>query len=117
MAALATQKPSAAGVALSYAAATGGGDTFVNTGREFVHVKNASGGSINVTFTAGVANANKCSFGVADPAHQLVVAVGAGLDKLIGPFDRDRFNDPATGNIAITYSGVTSLTVAVVASA
>jgi hypothetical protein len=115
MATLSVQKPSAAGVALTYAAAAGGGDKFANSGREFVHVQNASGGAITVTFTSGAASANKCSFGVAHTAHDLSVAVGAGADAMIGPFNRERFND-VNGDVNITYSGVTSLTVAVISN-
>lgn len=109
MAALTTQKPSAAGVAVTYAACNAGGDTFVNTGREFIHVKNASGGALTVTISSG---SNKCSFGIANAAHDLAVSVGAGSDKMIGPFDKDRFND-TSGNVNLSYSGVTSLSIAV----
>jgi hypothetical protein len=113
MASLATQKGTAAGVALTYASAAGGGDDFICTGREYFHAKNASGGAITVTFTSGAASANVCSFGIANAAHDLAVVVGAGADRLIGPFSKDRFAD-ANGSVHVTYSGVTSLTVAVI---
>jgi hypothetical protein len=38
--------------------------------------------------------------------------VGAGLDKWVDAFDPSQFND-ASGNVNISYSGVTSLTIAV----
>jgi hypothetical protein len=109
MAVLSTQSPSAAGVGITYGACAGGGDSFVNSGKERVHIKNASGGSITVTFASG---SNKCSFGVAHTAHDRVVTVGAGADKWVDTFDPSQFND-ASGNVNITYSGVTSLTIAV----
>lgn len=113
MAALTTQKPSTAGVALTYGSAAGGGDTFVNTGREFVHIKNQSGGTITVTISSG---SNKCSFGVSNAAHDITHALLTMTDAMLGPFSKDQFND-ASGNVNITYSGVTSLTLAVLANA
>lgn len=116
MAALATQKPATAGVAVVYSAAAGGGDTFVNNGREMFHVKNGGGSGITVTFNSGaVAGRNKCSFGVANAAHDLAVSVGAGSDALCGPFSKDQFTD-GNGNMNVTYSGVTTVTVAVLSA-
>jgi hypothetical protein len=109
MALLTIQKPSRTGVAVTYAAATSGagGDTFVNTGREFLHVKNDSGGSITVTVDAP----NACSFGVTHDSHDLSIAIPAGEDRMIGPFPTDRFSD-SSNLVKATYSDVTSLTVA-----
>jgi hypothetical protein len=113
MAAITTQRPTVAGVAMSAAAASVGGDTFTNTGREFFHAINASVAPITVTFKSGLASANVCNFGVANAAHDLVVVVPAGADRMWGPFDKDRFNNPATGLVSVTYSDVTTLTVRV----
>lgn len=115
MALLNTQTPSIAGVAVTYSAAGAGGDTFVNNGRERVHIKNGSGSPITVTFTAGAANANVCSFGVANVAHAVVVTVPATGDRMIGPFNKEHFNNPANSQVAITYSDVTTVTIAVLA--
>lgn len=113
MALLATQKPVAAGVVLTYSAATvTTGETFVNSGKEFVHVKNGSGSSITVTFTGG----NPCSFGVTNAAHNLVVTVPLTSDRIIGPFSKDQFND-ANNLITVVCSAVTTVTMAVLASA
>lgn len=49
MAALTVQNVARSGLAPSYAAAAGGGDTFTNDGAVFLHVKNGGGSSINVT--------------------------------------------------------------------
>jgi hypothetical protein len=60
-------------------------------------------GSINVTINSQKA----CDQGF---DHDIVVAVPNGGERLIGPFS-DRFAD-ASGQVLITYSGVTSVTVA-----
>lgn len=93
------------------AAAAGGGDAFADDGdqRTFFEINNGGGGSINVTF-AYVPGAERIpGYGVIT-LPDLVVAVGAGLRKVIGPFPRN-FIDPATGLISVTYSGVTTVTV------
>jgi hypothetical protein len=109
MAVLSVQVPTTAGPTFTAAAAAVGGDSFVNTGVEFFYVKNGSGGALTVTFDSP----GTCSFGLAASAsHDLAVSVGAGVEKIIGPFPRDRFSD-ANGSVQVTYSGVTSLTVAV----
>ena len=84
------------------AAASVGGDTFANTGREILDVNNGSGGAITVT----VAAVSPCNHGV---LHNSVVSVPAGQRYAIGPFDPVRFGSAP----AVTYSGVTSLTVGV----
>lgn len=91
----------AAGVTITLAAADATGNNFPNTGREVFVVNNGSGGSINVT----VDSKTPCNQG-AD--HDLVVAVGAGVQKMIGPFDPARYGS----QVDITYSAVTSVTVA-----
>lgn len=117
MAALTTQHPAQAGVALTYAAAAVGGDSFQNNGREMMHIKNGSGSPVTVTFTSGLSSGNKCSFGVAAAAHDKVVTVGATSDALVGPFNKDQFNDATDGlTLHVTYSAVTTVTVAVLAT-
>lgn len=90
-------------------AAAGGGDSFVNTGREYLVVNNASGGSITVTFSSNGAGA-VCSFGKTSTAHDEGGAVAAGATRVFGPFKPAQFND-SNGRVQVTYSGVTSLTV------
>jgi hypothetical protein len=105
MAALSNQSVKRAGLKPAYAAAAGGGDTFAPGENVFVHVKNGSGSSITVT----VATPKKVAgLDVAD----LAVAVPKEEDRLIGPFPAQHFADPADGRAHVTYSGVTSLTVA-----
>jgi hypothetical protein len=94
------------GVTLSPVAAAGGGDQFLNTGREVLYVKNGSGGSITLTLApAGTPN------GLALATYTVTIAAGA--ERIIGPFDTSLFNN-ASGMVTITYSGVTTLTVAVI---
>lgn len=104
MAALATQQIVNAGVIPTYAAAAGGGDTVAPGDTTFVHVKNASVGSITVTVDSVAAS----SYGT---DVDLVVAIAAGAEKMIGPLPASRFAQTTTGLVNISYSGVTSLTV------
>jgi hypothetical protein len=70
----------------------------------WVHVSNASGGSINVTLT----DAGKTPAGTAsNPAGQ-VVAVGAGVQKLI-KLPR-ALADPTTGLITVAFSSQATIT-------
>lgn len=105
MATLTVQAISLSGVTPSYAACGAGGDEFANSGQEFIHVKNGSGGNLDVTINSQV----NCSQGF---DHDSVVTVTAGSEEIIGPFPKSRFDD-ANDKVQITYSGVTSLTIAV----
>lgn len=95
-----------AGVVLNRVAAAGGGDEFINDGATRLHVKNDGAGSINVTVNSQA----QCNHGF---DHDLVVAVAAGAEKIIGPFPTSRFND-ANGKVQVAYSDATSVTVAAV---
>jgi hypothetical protein len=103
-----------AGLAPALAAASAGGDQFVNPsdGRTFLVVRNASGGAIVVTIvrqrTAGkVQGEGDVTLG------NLTVSVPATTgERWIGPLG-DTFND-GNGNVQVTYASVTSLTVAAV---
>lgn len=85
-------------------AAAGGGDQFANNGKTILKVVNGSGGAITVT----VASQRSCDQG---STHNVTNSVGAGATELMGPFPTDRYSD-ANGYCQVTYSGVTSLTVA-----
>lgn len=98
------------GLVPSYAAASGGGDEMPNDGKTLLHVKNAGGGSINVTLTAQVTSRDAGPGFGAYSLADLVVAVGAGAERIIGPLPRRAFNN-ASERVAIAYSGVTSVTV------
>lgn len=95
---------STAGASLTLAAASGGGDTIAtnNLPRVVFVVRNASGGSINVTLAGAV----PCSQG---STHNVVVACPAGQDTDIAI--PAQCVNTTTGNVAVTYSAVTSITV------
>lgn len=109
MAALTVKTAVQSGTNVNGVAADVGGDTFANTGREALLVRNGSGGSLNVTIaTPGTVD------GLA--LEERVVAVPAGATRLIGPFPPRIFNvgGQPGANASVTYSGVTSLTVEVI---
>ena len=95
----------------TYAAAAGGGDVITNTGgNTILHVKNGSGGNITLTVTAQKTTASNSAFGVLTKSDSVTV-VTAGEERFIGPFEPNAFNN-SSGQIEITYSGVTSFTIA-----
>lgn len=108
MATLAKQSIKRTGVDPSYAAAAGGGDKFTPGENVFLHVLNGGVGSITVT----VVTPKEAFPDVAEA--DVAVAVANGAEKMIGPFPASHFANPSdSGLAAITYSGVTSVTVAV----
>lgn len=106
MAVLTVREPTIDGVNPTYVAAAGGGDEFTVDDDVVLSVRNGGGVSINVTLTStagaepGIAAANK------------VVAVPAGEERDIRVKPSSRFKN-AGGRCAVTYSAVTSVTVAV----
>ncbi len=106
MAVLTVQSVTRAGLVPTYAAAAGGGDSFANDGRTVYHVKNAHIAPWTVTVATQMTVDGKA---VADDA----VVVTNGTDALIGPFPPSIYND-VNGQVQVTYSGVTALTVAAI---
>lgn len=94
------------GVEPTYVACAAGGDAFMNDGRIFIHVKNGGAASRTVT----VDSIRPCNQGV---DHNAVVAVPAGDERMIGAFNKARFND-ANGKAQITYDNEADLTIAAV---
>jgi len=84
-----------------------GPDTFVNNGNNTVLiVDNAGGGSITVTIDGtGVGPTGAVAFD-----DDVDVVVPNGERRHVGPFPKDRFG----ATVSISYSGTTSVTVAVV---
>lgn len=107
MADLTVQQVTTAGVAPTFAPADVAGDSFTNDGRTFLHVKNGGASSIDVT----IDSVEPCNYGY---DHDQVVTVAAGEEKLIGPFSVSRYNDKTTGKVSVSYSDVTSVTVAAI---
>ena len=110
MAELTVQQITETGGAATYAAATAEGDTAANNGHLFLHIKNGSGGGLTVTITALTTTVDSGMYGDLTKANA-TVTIAAGTDAFIGGFAPAAFND-GNGEIAITYSGVTSLTIA-----
>lgn len=96
-------------------AAAAGGDTFTNTGNTLFYVNNGGGTSVTVTFTAQSTNVSKAGYGNVSIADT-TVSVAAGATTLIGTFPTARFNN-SSGKVAVSYSGVTSVTVAAIEQA
>lgn len=108
MAALATNVVPLTGLQLDAAlvAATSGGDDCQTGNGVFLAVKNADASSKTVTLATP--QTVDGDLAVADRA----VTVAAGKTELIPV--TDRYRDPSTGRAAVTYSAVTSVTVAVI---
>jgi hypothetical protein len=71
-------------------------------------VAGTRGGSpINVTITTPLTDQ------IGNPVADNVIAVANASERMIGPFPREFYADPTTGLTAIAYSGVTTVTVAV----
>lgn len=104
MALLAKQTVTDAGVEIAYTAASAGGDTAKFDDASTLRVKNGGGSSINVTISDPGATP------AGNTGTSRVVAVAAGKEKTIKA--KRSLNNPSTGVAAISYSAVTSVTVA-----
>lgn len=111
MAVLTVNSIALAGLAASFVSAAGGGDLVPDDGNErtYLEVVNGSGGAINVTVTAQETSRNVPGIGTVTIADK-VVSVANGARTKIGPFPSAYRN--ASGQVAISYSGVSSVTVA-----
>lgn len=107
MAALAQQQVSIAGVALTFVAAAGGGDT-VPTGEHTTILVRNSGAS---TRTVTVDVPGNTRYGQPNP--DVAVSVPAGATVAIGPLPTDLQN-ASDGAVHLTYSSATDLTLAVI---
>lgn len=104
---LLTQAISRSGLDPAYTAANADGHTITNGGRMFIHVKNGDTSSKTITVTTpgevdGLAIADR------------TVTIAAGEEAVIGPFPPAIYNtDPGvTDKITVTFSAVTSVTIA-----
>lgn len=108
MALLTTQTITKAGLnPVNAVAANAGGDTVRVSDRTFLYVKNADASAKTVTIDVP----GNTDYGVAKP--EVVVTVAAGAIAFIGPIDTTFLqpgSSPGTANV--TYSAVTSVTVA-----
>ena len=107
MALLTAQAIAPTGTTVTFAAASVGGDTVKpSNDRSKLLVDNGSGGSITVTIPV-----HRSTLGLDLPDRQVIVAAGVVKAIPLLPL----YVDPADGIIDITYSAVTSVTVAVIA--
>jgi hypothetical protein len=108
MALLSVQQAKLTGQAITYAAASAGGDTFARTGDHLeLRVKNADATSKTVT----VVIPGNTEYG--QPQPDVAVVVVNATEAAIGPIPAGAV-DPADGLVHVTYSAVTSVTVALV---
>ena len=110
MAELTIQQITEAGGSVTYSAAAGGGDTADNGGSTFLNIKNGGGSEVTVTITAQTTSVESSIYGDLTKANASI-AIESGAEAFIGPFKPSSFNN-TDGEIAITYSGVTSVTIA-----
>lgn len=108
MALLTTESIVEAGLDATYNVAAAAGDTYTNTGKEFVHVKNGSASPVTVTCDAAIASLSVAGYGSLTKAG-VSVAIPAGEDRFIGPLGTVAFGAAPL----IEYSLETSVTVAV----
>ncbi len=99
-----------AGVAPAYAAVNASDTLKIDDSeRNFLHVKNGGGGSINVTLVAVKTSGRIDGIGNVTVSNR-VVAVANGAERMIGPIPPG-FAD-ADGIVTIQYSGTSSVTAA-----
>lgn len=106
MATLTVQSYNRSGITPTYGAAASGGDEFVNTGVEFIHIKNGDASPKVLTIvTQNVSD----GLAVADRT----ITVPATSEKMLGPFPISVYNDSAA-KVQLTYDAVSSVTIAVI---
>ena len=112
MASLTPQKINDTGVISTLQQAEASGDEFINSGVEFIHIKNGHGtASYVVTVTAQVTNIHHNQFGTVTKANTTKTVL-AGQEAFIGPLKQSAFND-TNNRVHISYDAVTTLSVAI----
>lgn len=106
MAVLNVQNMTASGLEAVFTAADVAGDSFANDGNTFLRVKNGDVSDKTVTVLSPI----ECNQGF---PHDINVVITAGEERDIGLFLRNRFNDE-NGKVNVTYSAITSVTVAAI---
>lgn len=108
MAALTLQDASTSGAALTHSAAAGGGDTVPYDPNGVILFQNASGGEITATVVVP-----GTTYGQNNPDIAVAVPAAAGGVSGIRVVKMAQgMASPSTGLISLTYSGVTTFTVA-----
>lgn len=111
MAEINRQTISESGLTPTLSSAASGGDSFKNTGREFLFIKNADASVHTVTVAAQDSTVSTEQYGKLTK-NDAEITVAAGKEGFIGPFPPSVFN--SNGQASITYDGVASLSIAVV---
>lgn len=106
MATVTTQRVGLDGAALTYSAASGGGDKFTPGAHTFLHIVNASGVSVTATITTPDTVEGNA---IADRA----VVLAAGVNRLVRVPATVFANRADSGLAAIAWSATTSVTFAV----
>lgn len=117
MAVLSVQNATLAGTQHTYAAVAAGGDSFPNDGNTILLFKNGNASPRTLTIASAAASVNKPGFGDIALSNPTATIPGSGTnggEVMVGPFPVDRFNDPSTGRVGLTYSTDTGVTVAVI---
>lgn len=109
MANIAMQDLPISGAAITMSAAAGGGDSFDFDPNGFLEFNNAGGGSITATV---VRPGNDAAAQAVPDVAVVVPAASGGLSGNRKCKMHPSMINPATGKIDVTYSGVTSFTVA-----
>jgi hypothetical protein len=111
MATLTRQSLIEAGISITESNADALGDKATNgDGKTVFLVNNGSTASINVTITEQMSDRNDPTYGTLTKSN-VVKSVAAGAIAIIGPFPPAAFND-ANGDVNISYSSATTITVA-----
>lgn len=107
MATLPTQVVAIGGLNPAFVSAAGGGDKCECGERMILHVKNGGGSPITVTLAATGAVRGQV-------ATSPTVSVPAAGERMIGPLPVELLAGAVDGLCAISYSGVTTVTVAAI---
>ena len=113
MATFSAEELNESGIAtLTYNVASETGDDFANSGSTFIAVNNEGGETITLTVTAQDTSIESPIYGTLSKANASLIVL-AGRIGFIGPFKPPAYNN-GSGNVEITYSTHTSVSVAVV---
>lgn len=108
MATLSVQSVSKTGLSPTYTSAAGGGDKVKPGDHTWIHVRNGGGSSVTVTVD-DTKTAAPDGYTAFDPDLEVVIEPGG--NRHIGPLPETRFRGD-DGLVHITYSGVSSVTIA-----
>jgi hypothetical protein len=116
MASISIQTVTPAGVVISKASASSGGDSFVNDGHTFLEVSNGHASASRTVTIVSAISSLRTNAGILNVSSK-TITIPALTTKRIGPLNKDHFND-SNGKVNLTYSdSAADLTVAAYTSA